>query len=150
RDFTQDLTHCLFVTTQGTAPNRTFYIEWYAVYFNSGGVRANFEVRLYENQSRFDFIYGSVNNGGSATIGVQRDTGSLSTQFECNAGGLVPGLQLAFSQASCPVPTPTFTPTPSYTPTPTDTPTFTDTPTNTTIPTHTPTFTPAPTHTPTF
>ena len=56
------------------------------------GGNANFEVLLYEGQSRFDFVYGVVtDNGGphgtgdtGATGGVQYGTGGLSTQFSCN------------------------------------------------------------------
>ena len=88
----------IFTSTSGTAPNRIFNIEWRTVYFGANTTRANFEVRLYENPAlnRFDIVYGEVAQGGSsATVGVQRDTGSFFTQFECNtAGTLTSGLQL--------------------------------------------------------
>ena len=62
----------------------------------------NFETRLYEGQPRFDLIYGPLaNNGSTATVGVQKDTGSAYTQFECNVGGLSAGLQLVFQFANC-------------------------------------------------
>src|SRR5207302_3420997 len=103
----------IFTSTSGVSPNRIFNIEWRTIYFNTTNV-ANFEVRLYENQDRFDFIYGQVDQGGSgATVGVQRDTGtSLYTQFECNnANSLTSGLQLTFTQPPCGnTPTPTNTP----------------------------------------
>jgi PKD repeat protein len=58
-------------------------------------------VRLFEGQSRFDIIYGELNGTGSAaTVGEQKDTGGLFTQFECNSGGLSTGLQLTF-QRTC-------------------------------------------------
>src|SRR5205085_1475775 len=58
----------------------------------------NFEVRLYEAQpSRFDLIYGAVPEGGSsATVGVQSDSGSQYTQFECLTNSLSSGLKIAF------------------------------------------------------
>ena len=63
----------IFTSVSGTAPNRIFNIEWRATYFSGGG-SANFELRLYEGESRFDVIYGMVDNGNtSATAGVQRD-----------------------------------------------------------------------------
>ena len=63
----------IFTSVSGTAPNRIFNIEWRAQYFPGSG-SANFELRLYEGQSRFDVIYGTVSNGNtSATAGVQRD-----------------------------------------------------------------------------
>jgi hypothetical protein len=125
----------IFTSITGTAPNRIFNIEWRAVYFATPGVTLNFEVRLYEGQSRIDFIYGTLNgDGSSATVGVQRDTGSLFTQFSCNTASLTTGMALIFTQLPCT--TPTFTRTPTLTITPT--PTRTRTPTGTTTPANTP------------
>ena len=40
--------------------------------------RANYELRLYEGQSRFDVIYGTVLSGNtSATAGVQKNDTAL-------------------------------------------------------------------------
>src|SRR5262249_2432512 len=89
----------------GISPNRVFNIEWRASYYSGSGNGnpLNFEVRLYEGQQRFDLIYGVLNgNGGSATVGVQKDTGSSFAQFECNTGGLSNGLQLTFQLITCP------------------------------------------------
>ena len=107
--FWQDLrTDCsnngIYTSTSGVAPNRIFNIEWRTSYYNAScaGAPANFEVRLYEGQTRFDIIYGNLNgNGSSATVGVQKDTGSSSTTFECNSGGLSTGLRLTFQSQSC-------------------------------------------------
>ena len=49
----------IFTSISGTAPNRIFNIEWRAQYFPGSG-SANFELRLYEGQTRFDVIYGTV------------------------------------------------------------------------------------------
>src|SRR5262249_25817035 len=49
----------IFTSISGTAPNRIFNIEWRAQYFPGSG-NANFELRLYEGQTRFDVIYGTV------------------------------------------------------------------------------------------
>jgi len=93
----------IFTSTAGAAPNRIFNIEWRAVYY-SGGVSTstvNFEVCLYENQQRFDIVYGNLNgNGNSATVGVQNNTNSF-TQFECSSGVLASGLQLSFQVQPC-------------------------------------------------
>src|SRR5207249_814871 len=63
----------IFTSISGTAPNRIFNIEWRDQYYPGTGT-ANFEVRLYEGQSRFDIIYGTLTNANtSATAGVQRD-----------------------------------------------------------------------------
>ena len=140
----------IFTSVSGSAPNRIFNIEWRAVYFSGSGA-ANFEARLYEGQDRFDFIYGQLaESGNGATVGVQRDTGNTNfTQFECNTGGLTPGLQLTFTQPPCnTTPTSTSTPGgPTFTNTPTATSTRTFTRTNTPTITLTPTITPTATAT---
>jgi dockerin type I repeat protein len=76
----------VFTSVSGTAPNRIFNIEWRAVYFANNASQANFEVRLYEGQSRYDVIYGTVGNGNtSATAGVQKVTDF--DQYFCNGSG---------------------------------------------------------------
>ncbi len=143
----------VFTSVSGVAPNRIFNIEWRAVYFSNTAQQANFEIRLYEGQSRFDIVYGAIDQSGtSATVGVQRDTGSQFAQFECNTGSLSPGLQIVFVLPPCGTPLATATPTNTFTPQP---PTNTFTPTRTSSPTNTRTFTPiststsTPTNTPT-
>jgi PKD repeat protein len=87
----------IFISTNGVAPNRIFNIEWRATYYSSG-LSANFEVRLYEGQSRFDLVYGVLNDtGSSATVGIENNS-SAFVQFECSSGGLSNGLQLTFQQ----------------------------------------------------
>src|SRR5207248_3178160 len=124
---TSTCTNCgVFTSISGTAPNRIFNIEWRANYYNTN-TALGFEIRLYETpltNGRFDIIYGTIpNSGSSATVGVQKDTGSLLfTQYECNAGGLSLGLMLTFTLPSCGTNTPTPPITPSNTPTSTSTP----------------------------
>jgi hypothetical protein len=79
-------TYGIFTSISGTAPNRIFNIEWRAQYFpGSGG--ANFELRLYEGQTRFDVIYGTVTNANtSATAGVQKNDTAFDQLF-CNGQG---------------------------------------------------------------
>ena len=88
----------IFTSTSGSAPNRIFNIEWRSRPCCSGGApTVNFEVRLYEGQSRLDIVYGTVTgNGSSATVGIQKDTGSIFSQFECNTGGLPSGMMLTY------------------------------------------------------
>src|SRR5205823_3471347 len=112
----------IFTSVSGVAPNRIFNIEWRASLYSTLGP-IYFEIRLYEGQDRFDIVYSTINSYGvDATVGVQRDTGSAYTQYECRTGGLTSGLQLVFTQPACGTPTPTFTGTP-----PTGTPTITPT-----------------------
>ena len=76
----------IFTSISGTAPNRIFNIEHRSQYFPGSG-SANFEVRLYEGQTRFDVIYGTLTNGNtSATAGVQKSD-TVFDQYFCNGSG---------------------------------------------------------------
>ncbi len=134
----------IFTSISGTAPNRIFNIEWRAQYFPGTGT-ANLELQLYEGQTRFDVIYGQVDNGNtSATAGVQRDNTTF-TQYFCNgSGGAATGGQ-SYTLQPCPSPTPSVSPTATATATATATPTATATATATATPTATATATPTPT-----
>jgi hypothetical protein len=117
----------IFTSISGTAPNRIFNIEWRTCGYATGATclansDANYEVRLYEGQNKFDIVYGpmaSAQTGNSATIGVQKDA-TLFTQYSCNTAvpGLI-GLLLTFSQPSCGTSTPTVTYSPTVSSTPT-------------------------------
>jgi hypothetical protein len=144
----------IYTTTLGTAPNRTFHIEWRTHWIGSSSYPINFEVVFTEGQSSFDIVYGQVSfNGSFGMVGVQRDIGSRYTVFECNqSNSLVAGRKVTFYQnAVCSdtaTPTTTGTTTPTRTRTPTRTATVTGTPpaTQTGLPS-TSTFTPTPEHT---
>jgi hypothetical protein len=88
----------IFTGIFGEAGDRTFVIEWRAVYADQvvattlqagaaplePGNFANFEIRLFENQKKFEVVYGAVaEQGCSATVGVQKDTGSCFTEYSC-------------------------------------------------------------------
>ncbi len=151
----------IYTSVSGTAPNRIFNIEWRAVYMDQPDQKANFELRLYEGQNRFDVIYGTLEEGNSgATAGVQ-SCDTCFAEYFCNGSGGSPtggwtstGPGSACSPSPTPTATATFTPTPTptatatFTPTPTSTPTATATPTATPTATSTPTPTPTPTATP--
>ena len=112
----------IFTSISGTAPNRIFNIEWRAQYFPGTG-SAGFELRLYKGQTRFDVIYGTVDNGNtSATAGVQKNDTTF-TQYLCNGtGGGATGGQ-SYTLQGCGTPTPTPTATATATGTPSATPT---------------------------
>jgi len=138
----------IFTSTSGSAPNRIFNIEWKGSYFGGGGT-ADFEVRLYETTNVIDIIYGTVaQSGSSATVGIQRGTGSAFSQFECNTGGLSTGFRIRYAPTSCATPTSTPTATATVANTPTSTATVANTPTNT--PTATATATASPACTPNY
>jgi len=91
----------VFTSVSGTAPGRVFNIEWRAVHF-SGGAPANFEVRLFEDSSRVEYIYAS-GTGDSATIGAQH-TSYPHIQYGCNSGGLAAGTKLTLTCTSGSIP----------------------------------------------
>jgi hypothetical protein len=64
----------IFTSVTGSAPNRIFNIEWRTVYFANTAQAANYELRLYEGQPRFDVIYGQVALGNSGATGEHRKT----------------------------------------------------------------------------
>ena len=82
----------IFTLVSGTAPNRTFYIEWRTHYFGRSGT-ANFEIAFYENQpSFFDVFYGvTIDNGSFEESGVQASACGPATTFSCNQGTLTNG-----------------------------------------------------------
>lgn len=104
----------IFTSIRGTAPNRVFNIEWRSSYYSGGGT-ANFEVRLFEDNSRFEIILGRLDEGGAnATVGVQHTT-LPATQFSCNTGGLTPnGTRLTFACYNGPTGTASASPNPVY------------------------------------
>ena len=76
----------IFTSVTGNAPNRIFNIEWRAQYFPGSG-SVNFELRLYEGQTRFDVVYGTVSESNtSATAGVQKNDTAFD-QYFCNGSG---------------------------------------------------------------
>jgi hypothetical protein len=148
--YTLNAGYGIYTSVSGTAPNRIFNIEWRAQYYPGTGT-ANFELRLYEGQSRFDVVYGTLTSGNtSATAGVQKNDTTAFDQYFCNgSGGAATGGQ-SYTIASCATPSPTPTATATATATPTATASATATATLTPTPTATATFTPTPTATATF
>src|SRR5206468_7853751 len=121
----------IFYTTEGVAPNRIFDIEFRNAYYPGNATpNLNYEVRLFEGQTRFDAVYGSITShtGGTdsaLTVGVQKNT-TVFTEVGCDATGtnpppgVVTGAVFTYNYGiTCPSPTPTpATPTPTPTRTP--------------------------------
>src|SRR5688572_634645 len=79
----------IYTVVTGVAPDRIFNIEWRGHSYSGNGP-VNFEIQLFENPAmqQFNIIFGALAQpGNSATVGVQRDTGSMYTQFNCNSSG---------------------------------------------------------------
>src|SRR5204862_6300050 len=118
----------IYTSVTGSAPNRIFNIEWRAVYFNNNAQQANFELRVYEGQTRFDLLYCVVAQGNTnATAGVQRNDTIFTQYFSNGSGGAATGGQ-SYTLQPCGTPCPTPTPIATFTPTTAATATLTPTP----------------------
>ena len=96
----------IFTSITGSSPNRIFNIEWRTSYYSDGS-SANYELRLYEGQTRFDVIYGTVSQGNtSATAGVQKNDTTFDQYFCNGSGGAATGGQ-SYMLPTCGTPTPT-------------------------------------------
>ena len=98
----------IFTSVSGTAPSRTFNIEWRAEKF-SDGTPVNFELILHEDTACFDVIYGVTSDTGSAEeSGVQKSAAGPAVQFSCLAATLTPGLKVTYCpNPNCLLPVPT-------------------------------------------
>ncbi len=80
----------VYYETLGTAPNRRFVIQWHQrPHFNNLGA-VTFQVVLYEGSNEIRFVYddidfgnATIDNGVSATIGLQKD-GSTADLYSFN------------------------------------------------------------------
>lgn len=77
-DLTTDAQTKIIYLVEGTAPARTFTIEWRDALW--GTKRENFQVKLYETSYVIEFWYGnmSTNGGGSASIGINNSGGCMN------------------------------------------------------------------------
>ena len=88
-------TYGIFTSTSGVAPNRIFNIEYRTAYYNSGGagIPLNYEVRLYEGQTAFDVIYGTVPAtftppaARNLSVGAQRTNATQFVLEGCDTTG---------------------------------------------------------------
>ncbi len=91
-------------TTIGTAPNRVFVCQWehMRAYYdaNTTTTRVNFQVRIYENDSKILFCYGPVERGTfsgpdiGAMIGFKDHIGGDYHFYDIAAGGVIPASQV--------------------------------------------------------
>ena len=99
----------IYTSVLGVAPNRIFKIEWRARFISTSQHTANFEIRLFENSTYFEYVYGWVSyTGGGASIGVQ-DGGCRFTTYSCNTWyNIQTGTRIGWGgTGGTPTPTPT-------------------------------------------
>jgi hypothetical protein len=94
----------IYTSVTGTAPDRIFTIAWQTVKAPTNAAAPIMEVRLMEDQTRFEIIYGNgIVRGLSVTVGVQGGDGArYRTQYVCDSmNTLQSGLRLTFDRRSC-------------------------------------------------
>jgi PKD repeat protein/glucose/arabinose dehydrogenase len=86
----------------GSAPNRQFVVEWRNVRFWADqSRRVTFEAIFHENGT-ITFVYqgidaNSLEQGGSATVGIENATGTVALQYSYNQPALQNGLGVTFT-----------------------------------------------------
>lgn len=102
----------IYTQTSGTAPNRTFDVEWRAVRWVQGAATPQsptlvFTVRLHETTNLIELYYKAVtgNGGGasgsSATVGIQgAGTGSVFTLYSNNTASISSTQKLTATRAA--------------------------------------------------
>jgi hypothetical protein len=87
----------IFTSVTGAPGSQEFHIEWRTARLASAASRVDFEMRLFENSSRIEIIYGNITESGlSATSGIQASLGTFD-QFSCNETTLVSGSTLIYT-----------------------------------------------------
>jgi hypothetical protein len=117
----------------GSAPNRVLTIEWDDIQHYPGTPSGStFEVQLEETTNDLYFLYQdtdfgdpTLDNGASASVGIQN--GSVALAYSCEEAVLTGGRNIRFylGGTSTPTPSPSHTPTATSTTLPTSTPTAT-------------------------
>ncbi|CAG0937081.1 Xanthomonalisin [Thermoflexales bacterium] len=103
-DLTPNTGGAIYTAVSGTAPNRTFVVEWRGVpRYNAGTNGATFEIQLTETTNQIWIVYqdtdfgnASYNAGASATSGVENAAGSAGNSYSYNQAVLTANKVLHF------------------------------------------------------
>ncbi|MGI5146328.1 carboxypeptidase regulatory-like domain-containing protein [Plantactinospora sp. CA-294935] len=98
-----DASASMWTQTLGTAPNRSFAIEWRnARLFDFPSDRLSLEVIFYED-GRIAFHYGTMDTtweqGGAATIGIENASGTVAAQYSSHTAALTSNASITFTPA---------------------------------------------------
>ncbi|MFF4412993.1 S8 family serine peptidase [Streptosporangium sp. NPDC001559] len=92
----------VYTATVGTAPHRSFVIEWRDVVFRRTGMSISFSVLLGEDGTisyRYKDTGIELGQGGSATIGIENADGTDALLYSYNTSSLTDGRSLTFVAA---------------------------------------------------
>jgi subtilisin family serine protease len=102
-DLMLDTTGRVYTRTAGTAPNRSFLVEWRNVpFFGNTALRIDAEIELYEN-GQIVLRYRNLDTanptelGGSATVGIENAAGTVALQYSANTPSLSNTRSIRFS-----------------------------------------------------
>jgi len=94
-DFALETTSGVYTGVTGTAPNRTFIVEWRDVsFYTSRSDRVSFEALISENGEitfRYADIDSGMDTGTSATVGIENAAGTVAFQYAYNEAAISNG-----------------------------------------------------------
>jgi subtilisin family serine protease len=94
-DLYLDATSGVYTGVTGSAPNRTFTVEWRdVVFYSNRTARISFVAMIGENGEitfRYANIDGGIEPGTGATTGIENATGTVAFQYSLNEGVIASG-----------------------------------------------------------
>jgi hypothetical protein len=103
-DLEIDASAGVYTLLTGTAPNRTYVVEWRNAKFRpSGPDRVTFEVKFAEN-GQVSFHYGTLTTplqqGGAATVGLESASGTVAAQYLFQQAVLTSNSSITYTPAA--------------------------------------------------
>ncbi|HEX6076854.1 MAG TPA: S8 family serine peptidase [Micromonosporaceae bacterium] len=99
-DLYLDATSGVYTGVTGSAPNRTFIVEWRdVVFYSNRTARISFVAMIGENGEitfRYANIDGGIETGTSATTGIENGNGTVAFQYSYNEGVVASGGGIRF------------------------------------------------------
>jgi hypothetical protein len=88
----------VFSRVIGSAPHRTFVLDWRTSYFGDATKKARYEILLREDSPIISVVFGSsADSGASAVSGIQHDPLGPVAQFSCGAATDTPGTVVTYT-----------------------------------------------------
>jgi hypothetical protein len=102
-DLNVDSSASMRTLTQGTAPNRSFVVEWRNVLVVGTSDRVTFEAILYED-GRIAFQYGAMSTpaqtGAGTTVGLENASGTVAALYSFQVSALTANSSIVYTPAA--------------------------------------------------